>query len=177
VTEVQPRAPGAQVPSLIGRLRRWTLQLGLTAAVAAAVIVYAVVRDGYPSGAEAVPATLAIIAALLPPVMLGVFWLALGQLLELPDRIRNLPYEGLEHGERLRLVLEQARADRGRRFSTPRTLWRLVRLTSSAREVLTPYAPLLPFLSVPFLVGVAFAAWAAMLELLIACVVVIVLAA
>jgi hypothetical protein len=52
-----------------------------------------------------------------------------------------------------------------------------VRLTSSARDVLTPYAPLLPFLSVPFLVCVVFAAWAAMLELLIACVVVIVLAA
>lgn len=169
----RPPSPGARVVSVIGMLRRWTLRLGVTAALAAAVIVYAVVGDGYPDGGEAVLATLAIVAALLPPVMLGAFWLALGQLLELPDRIRNLPYDGREHGVQLRSVFDQARAGRGRRFSTGRTIWQLLRLTSSARETLTPYSPLLPFLSVPFLIGVAFAMWAAVVELLIACVVVV----
>jgi hypothetical protein len=157
-------------------LRRWTLRLGVTAMVAAAVIAYAVVRDGYPSGGEAVLATLAIVAALAPPVMLCVFWLALGQLLGLPNRIRNLPYEGREHGLQLRSVFDQARADRGRRFSTGRTIWQLMRLTSAARETLTPYAPLIPFLSVPFLFAVTFAIWAAVIELLIAGVLAIVLA-
>jgi hypothetical protein len=172
----RPPSPGARVLSLIGLLRRWTLRLGLTAVFAAAVIVYAVVRDGFPDGGEAVLATLAIVAALAPPVMLFVFWLALGPLLELPGRIRNLPYEGREHGVQLRSVFDRARADRGRRFTTGRTIWQLMRLTSAARETLTPYAPLLPFLSVPFLFAVAFAMWAAAVELLIACVLAIVLA-
>ena len=172
----RPPSPGARVLAVIGMLRHRTLRLGLTAAVAASVIVYAVVRDGYPGGGQAVLATLAIVAAILPPVMLCAFWLALGQLLQLPERIRNLPYEGREHGMQLRSVFEQARAGRGRRFSTGRTIWQFLRLTSSARETLTPYAPLLPFLSVPFLFGVAFAMWAAAAEVLIACVLVIVLA-
>lgn len=182
MTDVQLRtagagsSPGARVLSVIGVLRRWTLRLGLAGAVAAAVIVYALVRDGYPDGGQAVLATIAIVFAVLPPVMLGAFWFALGQLLQLPERIRNLPYDGREHGVQLRSVFEQARAGRGRRFAMGRTIWQLFRLTSSARETLTPYAPLLPFLSVPFLFGVAFAMWAAAVELLIACVLVIVLA-
>jgi hypothetical protein len=172
----RPPSPGARMLSVIGLLRRWTLRLGLAAVVAAAVIVYAVVRDGYPDGGQAVVATLAIVAALVPAIMLAVFWLALGQLLELPDRIRNLPYDGREHGMQLRSVFEQARAGRGRRFSTGRTMWQLLRLTSAARETLTPYTPLLPFFSVPFLFAVAFAMWAAAVELLIACVLAIMLA-
>jgi hypothetical protein len=51
-----------------------------------------------------------------------------------------------------------------------------MRLTSAARETLTPYAPLIPFLSVPFLFAVTFAIWAAVIELLIAGVLAIVLA-
>jgi hypothetical protein len=170
------RARTARLAAVAASLRRWTVKLALGAAVAAAVIVYAVVRDGYPGGGEAVLATIAIVAAALPPAMLAAFWLALGELIELPERVRRLPLEGREHGRRLRDVVDQARVDRGRRFSVPRTVWRLMRLGVSARETLTPYAPLLPFLSVPFLFGVAVAMIAAVVELIVAAVLVVVLA-
>ena len=181
MTEVELRAAdgarprAARLAAVAASLRRWTVRLTLAAAVAAAVIVYAVVHDGYPAGGGAVLATIAIAAAALPPVMLVAFWFALDELIELPERVRRLPLEGREHGQRLRDVVDQARADRGRRFSVPRTVWRLMRFGVSARETLTPYAPLLPFLSVPFLFGVAAATVAAVLELIVAAVLVVVL--
>ena len=67
-------------------------------------------------------------------------------------------------------------SDRHRRFAVPRALWRLTRIGASARETLTPYAPLLPFLSAPFLLGVALASIAALVEAAVACVLVVVLA-
>jgi len=152
------------------------LQLAIAAALAAAVIVYVIVRDGYPAGGWAVVATLGIALAALPAAILTAFWFALGELIALPDRVRRLPFEGRQHGEALRTVVSSARADRRRRFAAPRMLWRLTRIAASARETLTPYAPLLPFLSAPFLVGVVLAALAAMLELAAACVLVLVLA-
>jgi hypothetical protein len=170
------RARSARLAAVAALLRRWTIRLACAAAVAAAVIVYAIVDDGYPAGGEAVLATIAIVAAALPPVMLVAFWLALGELIELPERVRRLPLEGREHGRRLRDVVDQARADRGRRFSAPRTVWQLMRLGVSARETLTPYAPLLPFLSLPFLLSVAVAMIAAVLELIVAALLIVVLA-
>jgi hypothetical protein len=189
VTEVEPRpldatredsAAAADVVSrLIGvaqSLRRWTLRLALAATGAAAVIVYAIVRDGFPSDGKAVLAVIGIIVAAGPPLMLAAFWLALGQLVKLPARVRRLPLESREHGEQLRYLLDQARAVRGSRFQLPRLLWRLTRLAGSVRETLTPYAPLLPLLSLPFLVGAALAAFAGWIEILVACIVAIVLA-
>jgi hypothetical protein len=79
----------ARPVAFVGRIRRWTSQLALTAAVAAAVIVYAIVRDGYPDGAQAVLTTIAIVAALLPPALLAAFWFALGKLMRLPTSIRG----------------------------------------------------------------------------------------
>jgi hypothetical protein len=182
VTDVELRASNgarartARLAAFAASLRRWTVRLALAAAVGAAVIVYAIVHDGYPAGGKAVLATIAIAAAALPPLMLVAFWFALGELIELPERVRRLPLEGREHGQRLRDVLDQARTARGRRFSVPRTLWRLARLGVSARETLTPYAPLLPFLSLPFLLGVVVAMIAAVLELIVAGVLLVVLA-
>ena len=182
MTDVEVRRAAAapsgltRVVAFIATIRAWALKLGLAAALAAALIVYALVRDGYPGGGQAVLVTLGIAAAAFPPVMLTAFWVALGELGKLPDRIRNLPYEGREHGERLRDVLDAARANRGRRLALGRSLWQITRIAASARETLTPYAPLLPFLSVPFLIGVAVAMAAAVVEILIACIVAIVLA-
>ena len=49
------------------------------------------------------------------------------------------------------------------------------RLSASTRESLTPYAPLLPFLSLQFLGAVVLATLAATIELAVACVVLLVL--
>ena len=152
-------------------VRRWTLRLSVVAAVSAAVLVYAIVRDGFPGGGKAVLAVIGIVAAVLPPLLLIAFYVALGELLRLPERLRQLPLEAREHGEQLRALLERARASRGNRLRVVRTLLQVARTTRSARETLTPYAPLLPLVSVPFLAGTAVAAFAAVVELVVACVV------
>ena len=188
MTEIEPRVPeaarstgvvtaAARLAGIARSLRRWTLRLLLASAAAAAVIVYAILRDGFPSGGKAVLAVIGIVAAAGPPVMLAAFWFALGELIKLPERLRGLPLEAREHGEQLRYLLDEARMSHGGRFRVPRLLWRLTRLAGSTRETLTPYAPLLPLLSLPFLAGAAMAAFAAAIEIVVAVVVAIVLAA
>ena len=187
MTEVEPRPPetarssavataAARLAAIARSLRRWTLRLLLASAAAAAVIVYAIVRDGFPSSGKAVLAVVGIIAAVGPPVMLAAFLLALGEAIRLPERLRGLPLDAREHGEQLRYLVDEARMSHGGRFRVPRLLWRMTRLAGSTRETLTPYAPLLPLLSVPFLAGAAVAAFAVSIEVLIAAVVAIVLA-
>jgi len=156
--------------------RRWILRLAIVAAVAAAVLVYAIVRDGFPAGGKAALAVIGIIAATAPPLVLSALWVALGELIRLPARLQRLPLEARQHGEQLRELLERARAASGSRFRLARVFWDLTRTTASARETLTPYAPLLPLVSVPFLAASAVAAFFGAVEILIACVVAIVLA-
>jgi hypothetical protein len=186
MTDVAPRPPeaarstpvstaAARLAGIARSLRRWTVRLLLLAAAAAAVIVYAILRGGFPAGGTAVLAIIGIVAAVGPPVMLAAFWLALGELIKLPERLRGLPLEAREHGDQLRRLLDEARTSRGTRFQVLR-LWRLTRLTGATRETLTPYAPLLPLLSLPFLAGAVVAAFAAAIEVLVACVLAIVLA-
>lgn len=186
MTEVEPRSPetarssaspaAARLAAIARSLRRWTLRLLLVSAAAAAVIVYAILRDGFPAGGHAVLAVIGIVAAAGPPAMLAAFWVALGELIKLPERLRGLPLEAREHGEQLRHLVDQARTVRGNRFQLPRLLWRLTRLAGSTRETLTPYAPLLPLLSLPFLAGAALAAFAGAIEVIVACVIAIILA-
>jgi hypothetical protein len=186
MTDVAPRPPeaarstpvstaAARLAGIARSLRRWTVRLLLLSAAAAAVIVYAILRGGFPAGGTAVLAIIGIVAAVGPPVMLAAFWLALGELIKLPERLRGLPLEAREHGDQLRRLLDEARTSRGTRFQVLR-LWRLTRLTGATRETLTPYAPLLPLLSLPFLAGAVVAAFAAAIEVLVACVLAIVLA-
>jgi hypothetical protein len=156
--------------------RRWILRLGLAAVVAAAVLTYAIVRAGFPDGAKGVLAVIGIAAVISPPVILAAFWLALGELVRLPDRLRRVPLEAREHGEQLRELFDRARSARGSKLQLTRILWHVTRLGASARETLTPYAPLLPLLSVPFLAATAIAAVAVAVEVLAACIVAVVLA-
>lgn len=186
MTEVESRWPeaarspaspaAARLAGVARSIRRWTLRLLLASAAAAVVIVYAILRDGFPAGGPAVLAVIGIVAAAGPPAMLAAFWLALGELIKLPERLRGLPLEAKEHGEQLRNLVDQARTVRGNRFQLPRLLWRLTRLAGSTRETLTPYAPLLPLLSLPFLAGATLAAFAGAIEIIVACVIAIILA-
>jgi hypothetical protein len=175
-TRVAPPA-GARFAAVLRRVRAWVLKVAVAAAVAAAVLVYAIVDDGFPDGGQAVLAVVGIIAAIAPPLMLAAFWVALGELAKLPERLRDVPLESRQHGEQLRDLFEQARSARGTRLQVPRLLWRLTRLTRSARETLTPYAPLLPLISLPFLAATAGAVVLAGIEIVVACVVAIVLVA
>ena len=88
-----------------------------------------------------------------------------------------MPGEGRAHAEELgRLAREARDPRRGGFLRLPGLIWRTLRLTGSSRELLTPYAPLLPLLSVPFLGAVAFAALGVVVEVAVALLVVLVLA-
>jgi hypothetical protein len=174
VSSIEPaasRPTGARFITAVTTARHWALRLSVVAAVSAAVLVYAIVRDGLPSGGKAVLAVVGIIASVFPPLILTAFYLALGELVRLPERLRRLPLEAREHGEHLRALLDRARAARGSRFRIMRTLWQVTRATSAARETLTPYAPLLPLVSLPFIAATAVAAFATGVEVVVACIV------
>jgi hypothetical protein len=176
--EPAPRRAGRAVmwlPTVVLTARRWVFRLAVVAALAAAFLVYAIVRDGFPAGADGVLAVLGIAAAVFPPTMLAAFYIALGELVRFPERMRRLPLDAREHGDQLRAIVDEARIASGRRLRIMRTLWRTVRTTNSARETFTPYAPLLPLVSVPFLAGTAVAALAAAVEIAVACVVAVAL--
>jgi len=169
-----PQALGG-ILTLAAWLRRAILKLALVGAASAAVIGYALLHDGFPS--EPGPALLTVVAlglVLAPPVVLTMLWILLGELVRLPDRIRRMPMDTRQHAEELRRLAADARTLRGLRF-VPGQLWRFGLLTSSSRELLTPYAPLLPLFSLPFLAVVAASAVAVFPESAIAVVVAIVL--
>ena len=186
MTELEPRrgvVVGRRPPEVVGRLlalaaslRRGTLRLALVAVAAAAVIGYALFRHGLPDETgRAVLAIVALAVVVTPPVVLAAFWIALGELLQLPERIRRMPLETREHAEELRRLVTETRR-RGGGWSVPAQIWRLARLWASSRELLTPYAPLLPLFSLPFLAAVVVSAAAAVGEAVAALVVLLVLA-
>jgi hypothetical protein len=158
-------------------IRRATLRVALVGAVAGGLIVYAALRDGAPEATRGWVAAVVVIAlAAAPPLVLGTFWLLLGEIVELPERIRRMPGETRAHAEELGRLAREARGPhRGRARRVPGLVWRSLRLTGASRELLTPYAPLLPLLSVPFLTAVAFAALGVVVEAAIALLVVVVL--
>jgi hypothetical protein len=150
--------------------------LTLLGAGAAAVIVLYVFRNGVPDGGEErVEAVVAVVLVALPPLVLGAFWLAVREVAELPDRLRALPETSRSQAWELGDIASEARG-RGGWLRFPRLLWRFGFLAASARETLTPWAPLLPLLSVPFLLATAAASVAAMLEMVIAVVLLLALA-
>ena len=165
------------LPILVLTTRRWVLRLAAVAAVAAAVLIYAILRDGFPDGENRVLAVLGIAAAAFPPAMLVAFYVALGELVRFPERVRRLPLDAREHGEQLRGIVDEARVASGRRLRITRSLWRTLRTATSARDTFTPYAPLLPLVSVPFLAATGVAAFAAVAEIVVALAVVVALVA
>jgi hypothetical protein len=159
-------------------LARGVLALVVVGFGAAALIAVGLFQDGLPAGDEEVArAVIALAFALAPPVVLAAFLLALRELVELPARLRALPGTGREHASELGRLAREARDPRrpGRRF--PGLLWRLARTLGSGREVLMPWVPLMPLLSVPFLLLSLAAAAAVLLETLVALAVLAALAA
>jgi hypothetical protein len=183
---VEPASPALErVVEVLSRIvpvaaavRRAALRVAVVGTVAGGLIVYAALRDGAPSEATggwlAVVVVVALVAA--PPFVVGTFWLLLGEVVGLPKRIRRMPGETRAHAEELARLAREARdPHRGRAWHMPRLVWRSLRLTGASRELLTPYAPLLPLLSVTFLTAVAFAALGVIVELAVALVVALVI--
>jgi hypothetical protein len=145
----------------------------LALAVAAGIIVLALVDDGLPdTRAEWVPVVVIGAVVAIPPVVLLVFAQALRALADLPTRVRDAPAGLREHREEAQRLL--ARRGLGGVVLLP---FRLLRLSAGARETLTPYAPVVPLVSVPFLAAAGFAAVAGLAVLLLGLVALVDLAA
>ena len=135
----------------VARVARW---LSYAAAAAAVLIAVAFLGDGWNVLFGALAA--------IPAVVLFLFSAALFELAELPGRIRNAPAQA---GEVRRAVEELSRA-RGTRL--PRALWGAGRVAADTRAIATPWAPILPLVSVPFLAATLASAIATPFLLLLA---------
>lgn len=145
-----------RLPAVLGRIlplaaavSRGVRLASLVALGSAALIAVALFRDGLPEPqARALVTALVAAAVFVPGLILFAFDRLLGELLELPAKLRSLPGAGRGHADELaRLVRER------RRRRLPSSAWRLFALGRSSRELLTPYAPLAPLLSPPFLLA------------------------
>jgi hypothetical protein len=154
--------------SLAASVRRGTLKLTVGGLAAAAVIVYFLLRDGFPDDfGRAVLTVIGVAVVVAAPLLLAGFWFLLGQLILLPERVRALPSDGRGQADEVRRLVREARSRRGW-TSVPVQLWKLARLAGSSRELLTPYAPLVPLASIRFLAAVVLSALAVGVELVAA---------
>jgi hypothetical protein len=149
------------------------------AAVAALVVAAFLFRNGLPSGAEEIAlVAVGTVLAATPPAVLWLLSEALRALADLPERARRLPTESRGRAEELRRLADASGRARGARLlALPVVLWRIGRLAGSSRELLRPYAGALPLLSPPFLALCGLAAVAAAVEMGVAAVLLVLLAA
>lgn len=169
-------ALGRIIP-LAAAVRRGVRTLALAGLAATSVIVLAVLVRWTP-GDEESWAGLVVLCVLLalPAAVLLAFWLVLGEVVEVPDKLRSYPGTARRHAEELRALASEAQTrERPAWRRLPGSTWRLATLVRSARELLAPHAPLLPLLNVPFLVA-AFVS-ALLVPILVAAALVMILAA
>jgi hypothetical protein len=131
--------------------------VGLGAAVAIALVVLLRWTPGDTDGWAGYVVLCLLLA--VPPAVLLAFSLVLGEVVNLPDKLRAYPATTREHVEELRAIAHDAQVrERLAWRRLPGSTWRLATLVRSARDLLAPHAPLLPLLSVPFLVATLVAA-------------------
>jgi hypothetical protein len=136
----------------VGRGVRTLGLVGLTAAAAIALVV--LVRWTPSDGEEWAGFAVLCILLAVPPAVLLAFSLVLGEVVELPDKLRSYPGTMRDHAEELRAIAHDAQArERPAWRRLPGSTWRLAALVRSARDLLAPHAPLLPLLNVPFLIA------------------------
>jgi hypothetical protein len=136
----------------VGRRVRTLGLVGLGAAVALGVVV--VVRWTPDHGEDWAGFAVLCVLLAVPPAVLLAFSFVLGEAVELPDKLRSYPGTTREQVAELRAIAHDARErQRPAWRRLPGSTWRLATLVRSARDVLSPYAPLLPLLSVPFLIA------------------------
>jgi hypothetical protein len=110
------------------------------------------------------------------PAILFVLSLALHQLTRLPDRLRELPDRAGAHGAELRRLAEETRRVRER--GRARTTWSVIRLwrrAAASRELLDLAAPAAFLFSPMTLTAAIFALAAAVVEIVVGAVVLVLL--
>lgn len=152
-------ALGRILPLAAG-VSRGVRRLGLVGLAAAAAIALIVLVRWTPGDGEGWVG-LAVLSVLLavPAAVLFAFSVFLGEVLELPDKLRSYPGLTREHAAELQAIAREAKArERPPWRRLPGSTWRLAALVRSARELFAPHAPLLPLLNVPFLLATLVAA-------------------
>ena len=127
----------------VARFARW---LSYAAILATMLFVLALYDDGSR-------VALAAFAA-VPAIVLWLFSVAVNEAADLPARLRAAPADAAE------LQSSLGQLSRARRGTLLRSLWRTGRAAAGARDLVTPWAPLLPLISVPFLAATALSALA-----------------
>jgi hypothetical protein len=141
----------------VGRGARRLGLVGLGAAAAIALIV--AVRWAPGDGGDWTGLVVLCVLLAVPAAVLLAFSFVLGEVLELPDKLRSYPGLTREHAAELRAIAQEANArERPAWRRLPGSTWRLATLVRSARELLAPHAPLLPLLNVWFLLATVAAA-------------------
>jgi hypothetical protein len=136
----------------VGRGVRRLGIVGLGAAVAIALIVLVRWTPGDREDWAGFVVLCVVLA--VPAAVVLAFSFVLGEVLELPDKLRSYPGMTREHVAELRAIARNAQArERPAWRRLPGSTWRLATLARSARELLAPHAALLPLLSVPFLLA------------------------
>jgi hypothetical protein len=148
------------------RAVRPATRLAVAGGAAAAVLVIALARSSTPAGVVDWLA-LALVGGLLlaPAVVLVLFVVTLRQLLELPWVLRDLPATGRAVGERLAALAGEVRRPRaGGRRGTLGSAWRAGRALAGIGGALEPFTAVAGLARLPFLLLVAAAAGAAVVE-------------
>lgn len=170
--ETAARVLDRLVPVVAG-VRRVAGALALAGALAGALIGWALFADGLPDDGGALAGRLVVLGlSFAPAFALTMLWFALGEVMEIPTRLRRLPENARTHAGELERALRDLDGSGSRTRGKVRALWRLAKLPATARESLMIYAPLTALLSIPFLVACAISALVVPVELLVAVIVV-----
>jgi hypothetical protein len=141
----------------VGRGVRRLGIVGLGAAVAIALVV--LVRWTPGDGEDWAGFVVLCVVLAVPAAVLLAFSVVLGEVVELPNKLRSYPGMTREHVSELRAIAQDAQGrERPAWRRLPGSTWRLATLVRSARDLLAPHAPLLPLFSVPFLLATLVAA-------------------
>jgi hypothetical protein len=141
----------------VGRGLRTLGIVGLAGMVAIALVV--LVRWTPGNGEDWAGFVVLCVVLAVPAAVLLAFSFVLGEVVELPDKLRGYPGATREHVSELRAIAQDAQGrERPAWRRLPGSTWRLATLVRSARELLAPHAPLLPLFSVPFLLATLFSA-------------------
>jgi hypothetical protein len=136
----------------VGRGVRTLGLVGLAAMIAIALVV--LVRWTPGDGEDWAGFVVLCVVLAVPAAVLLAFSLVLGEVVELPDKLRSYPSTTREHASELRAIAQDAqKRERPAWRRLPGSTWRLATLLRSARDLLAPHAPLLPLFSVPFLLA------------------------
>lgn len=173
---VQERAANAlrRVLAVAARVLRGLSTLAAIAAISVMAAWVVALAEAAPEDPNEWISRLVILAiALIPAGVLVLFVAGVGQLRELPKRTRTLPADVRSQAARLRDPSTRPRGP----FATLFALFGLAKVVFGSREVLSPYAAISAVLRPAVLVAALFAAFAAVVEIPAAVLVILVLLA